>query len=85
MPLIDITLNPKYCIRQSRGNARPDKHFTSRLVKHSFARALPDLLVQHAGALGLDDGTPPEGVQVMNHNYGPDDVNTISAVTFPRA
>lgn len=77
MPLVDITLNPRYRLGQrSDENAAPLSNILTRTrVKEHFARDLPALLVRHGGELGLAPETPPEAVQVMQHEYGEDDVN----------
>ena len=79
MPLVDITLKPGYRMKML---GMKDPHTTAHetithdMVKGRFARALPTLLVEHAQRLGLDPTTPPEGVQVMCHDYALYDVNT---------
>lgn len=74
MPLIDITLKPGYRMKMRTA----DPNFTvpaDVTVKFHFAEALPALLVDHAEELGLATDTPPEGIQVMRHDYDEYDVN----------
>lgn len=77
MPLVDITLRPGYEIHVSGmcPHFTLDRERTRQLIKDDFAQALPSLLVEHAEDLGLDLDTPPEGVQVMRHDYDEGDVN----------
>ncbi len=72
MPLVDITVNPDYRFRQPWELFDEGK---TRVWLSYFAGDLPNLLVRHADELGLDSDTPPEGIQVMMHDYGARDVN----------
>jgi hypothetical protein len=77
MPLVDITLKPNFCLKLAdmHSDVWSSAEITRMLVKYHFARALPGLFVENAEALGLDTTTPPEGIQVQNHDYGEFDVN----------
>lgn len=80
MPLVDITLKNGYRAKSLTSDrfrtARLSKEMTLRIVRVDFGSALPRILIDNAAELGLDPTTPPEGVQVMHHDYGPFDLNT---------
>jgi hypothetical protein len=75
MPLVDITFNPGYALRRAGGSPPMSIESTRYVVQRDFAQMLPRLLVENARKLMLDLDTPPEGVQVQNHDYGEFDVN----------
>lgn len=74
MPLIDITMKSDYRIRCANDTCL-GVSVTHHKIKTVFSQELPSLLVKHAEKLGLDAGTPAEGIQIMNHDYGDYDVN----------
>ncbi len=79
MPLVDIVMRPDYQMQLDKMSgivhAAPD--VTRTLIRHHFSRALPDLIVGNAGDLGIDPTEPADGVQIMHHDYGPYDTNTV--------
>ncbi len=79
MPLVDVFLKPGFRLMlldmNNKGNFFKTESETNLIVKRDFAPALPMILVKYAKLIGLDANTPPEGVQVMCHNYGEYDIN----------
>jgi hypothetical protein len=62
-------------LAKMRDDVSAAPEITRDMVKYHFARALPGLFVENAQLLRLGPDTPPEGVQVQNHDYGELDVN----------
>lgn len=76
MPLVDVTLNPRFSLRTVDGRLL-GVNPTQDIVKRVFAPAIPGLLINNADTLSIVGADmAPEAVQVQNHNFGPDDVNT---------
>lgn len=79
MPLVDIVMRPGFQLQldKMQGVVYVAPDVTQTLIKYHFSRALPDLIVAHARDLGIDPTEPSDGVQVMHHDYGPHDTNTV--------
>lgn len=72
MPLIDVTLSPRFRFKKIGGNTIVS---TDQLVRRKLGPELPALFANNSDAFGMGD-TPESGVQVQFHRYGDDDINT---------
>jgi hypothetical protein len=73
MPFIDIYVAPNVMIGKLE---RPSETASLRVVARKFfGPSLPQLIVDKAKELALDDNTPADAVQVKHWDHGVDDIN----------
>jgi hypothetical protein len=77
MPLVDVYARPGFRLVQRYGRhvgILPPVE-TRMIIRQGFGRAIPSLLVGNCDKIGLDQGTTATAVQVMKHEFEPDDDN----------
>ncbi|MEO5949853.1 MAG: hypothetical protein ABIQ04_00220 [Candidatus Saccharimonadales bacterium] len=75
MPLIDVTLKPGSELVLVSWGKTCSQPVINRFIRTIFGPSLPPLFVANSEALGMEDGTPEDAIQVQFHDFGKDDIN----------